>query len=386
MSLRAWLLAVSLAAAVPCAAQAPASVPAVPDFAGPALLAPAVAVIPTPPDFPRGKISGVVFGDYYGNLAGDPRHAYSSSGADSGRANIDNSGKPITRDLNGFQIRRIYFQLDNDLSIRVSTRFRLEADGRSLASDGKLGVSVKGAYLQVRRVCPRGDLFFGVISTPTFDGVEEFWQYRSVEKTLTDFRGLGGSTDLGAALRGSFDPDRRFGYALMVGNGAGQKPEDNRYKRLYASLPVRAGALRIEPYADYESAAGGRDRATYKLFVGYEPGRAAIGVELLDRVDHRSAGGNQEPVGASLFVRGAPREQLAAFARVDLYRPDRRAADRVDSQLWIAGLDWQPFRDVHFMPNLEAVQYRARGAAVAPAHHDLQARLTISYKFSKPQS
>lgn len=389
MSLRAWLLAAALAAAVPCAAQTTAPAPAGPDSADSAALAapPPTLLTPpsTPPDFPRGKVSGIVFGDYYGNLAGDPRHAYDGSGADSGKANIDNSGKPITRDLNGFQIRRIYFQLDNDLSIRVSTRFRLEADGKSLASDGKLGVAVKGAYLQVRRVYPRGDLFFGVIPTPTFDGVEEFWGYRSVEKTLTDFRGLGGSTDLGAALRGSFDPGRRFGYAVMVGNGAGQKPEDNRYKRLYFSLPVRLGDLRLEPYADYESAAGGRDRATYKLFAGYELRRAAIGVELLDRVNHRPAG-NQEPIGASLFVRGAPLEQLAAFARVDLYRPDRRAANRVDSQLWIAGLDWQPFKDVHFMPNVEATQFQTRGTAVAPAHHDLQARLTVSYRFSKPQS
>src|SRR5207247_1515825 len=85
--------------------------------ATPALL-PAPLTPPTGPDFPRGRISGYAFGDVYWNATGDPRHAYSASGSDSGKVNLDSSGKPITQDLNGVQVRRIYFQLDNDLSIR----------------------------------------------------------------------------------------------------------------------------------------------------------------------------------------------------------------------------------------------------------------------------
>ena len=89
-------------------------------------------VVQTAPDYPRGKISGYMFGDYYYNLAGDPNHHYNSAGADSGAlVNIDGNGKQaITRDLNGFQFRRVYLQLDNDLSARYSTRVRLEGDGK----------------------------------------------------------------------------------------------------------------------------------------------------------------------------------------------------------------------------------------------------------------
>jgi hypothetical protein len=36
------------------------------------------------------------------------------------------------------------------------------------------------------------------------------------------------------------------------------------------------------------------------------------------------------------------------------------------------------------MPNVVQMQYKAQGTAVAPAHHDTQARLTFYYKFSKP--
>jgi len=295
MSRRTWFILAALAVAAPAAAQAPA-VPLSPPVApssteqttpAPPAPPPAPGVTPTAPDFPRGKISGYLFGDYYFNVVGDPRHAYNAAGADTiGKANIDAAAKPITRDLNGFQIRRAYFQLDNDLSIKYSTRFRLEADGKSLTSDGKVGLAVKAAYLQARNAYPRADFFFGILTTPIYEVAEEFWGYRSIEKELADFRGIGSSADIGAELKGFADPGHRFGYSAMVGNGLGQKPEDNRDKKVYLGLPARLGDFRIEPYFDYENVAAHQDRATYKLFAGYEARIGAIGGEALGCVNH----------------------------------------------------------------------------------------------------
>lgn len=349
---------------------------------------------PSRADYPRGTISGLVFGDAYYNVSGDPGHDYGASGSDTARTNIESAAFPngqprvIGRDLNGLQIRRIYFQLDNDLSPRVATRFRLEADSREVTSGGKIGVFVKAAYVQVKDVVPRGNVLVGMMNTPTFENSEEFWGYRSVEKTIVDFRGLATSSDLGVNLKGHLDDGRRIGYSAMVGDGTGQKPEDNRYKRAYLALPLRPTEdLRIEPYVDYEGFqdnAGNSDRVLYKLFVGYELGRAAIGAEVVDRVNHRLVGRNREPFGISVFGRARASDRLSGFARYDRWQPDTRAANRVDSDLYIAGLDWEPVKDVHFMPNVEATGYRARGAAVAPPHHDLQARITFYYRFSKP--
>jgi hypothetical protein len=368
MSAKAWLTAVSILVAVPCAAQTP-------------------QVTPTPPDFPRGRISGYVFGDYYDNLAGDPTHHYNAAGSDSDKVNIDNAtaAQQIGKDLNGFQIRRLYFQLDNDLSVKYSTRFRLEAESKSLTSDGKIGVAVRVAHLQVKEVYPRADMLVGVLTTPIWENPEDFWQYRSIEKTIADFRGLGSSADEGLELKGFADGDHRLGYTAMVGNGIGNKPEDNRYKKAMLAVPIHVGDLRLEPFADYENGPSGTDRATYKGFAGYEFKKAAVGAEVVDRVNHRPAG-NQEPFGFSLFARATQTATLAGFVRFDLWQPDRRADNRVDSQLWIAGIDWQPFPDVHLMPNVEATQFDAKGTAVAPAHHDLQARVTFYYRFSRPQS
>ena len=382
---RAAIMAIVMAFAVPWSAQAQQEQPATtPDSTQvPAEAPPPTPVAQTEPDFPRGRISGYMFGDAYYNVSGDPTHNYSGS-ADLGKVNID--GTPnITRDLNGIQLRRVYFQLDNDLSVKYSTRFRLEMDGKELTSGGKLGVFVKNAYLQAKNIIPRGNFFFGEITTPTFENSEEFWQYRSIEKTVVDFRGLASSSDLGVELKGFVDSNHKLGYSGMIGNGQGQKPETNRYKRMYLAVPIfPIHDLRIEPYVDYEWGVADADKALYKLFAGYELKKAAIGAELLDMVVHSRVAPNTEPRAASLFARVTATPTLAGFARADRWIPNKRADNRVDQDLLIAGLDWQPYKDVHVMPNVESLQYRAQGTGVAPAHHDTQARVTFYYKFSKP--
>ncbi len=390
MNVRVAFVVALTALVIPWAAQAQQAAPA--DSQGvtqsapePApLTPPAAPVAEAAPDFPRGRISGTMFGDAYYNVTGDPQHRYSIAGADSDQVNIDGS-KNIGKDLNGIQVRRVYFQLDNDLSIKFATRFRLEMDGKELTSGGKLAVFVKNAYLQVKNLVPRGNFFFGEITTPTFENSEEFWQYRSIEKMIADFRGIASSSDLGLEMKGYADAAHKIGYAAMIGDGQGQKPETNRYKRFYFSLPLNPiHDLKIEPYVDYEPGVAGADKALYKLFAGYEFKKAAIGGEILTQVVHSRVSPNTEPRGYCVFARATPLPTLGAFARYDRWQPNKRATDRVDSDLIIAGLDWQPYKDVHVMPNVETTQYRAQGAAVAPSHHDTQARVTLYYKFSKP--
>jgi hypothetical protein len=355
-----------------------------------AFAAPAFAqtpVTPTPPDFPRGTISGYLFGDWYDNVAGNPVHVYGVSGADSlGLANIDGSGKAITRDLNGVQLRRAYFQVDNDLSIKYSTRFRLEADSKSLTSDGKIGVAVKAAYMKVRNLYPRADMYFGVIATPTFENSEEYWQFRSVEKTMVDFRGVAPSADVGVEVKGFADPGHAVGYTLMVGDGNGNKPETNRDKRGYFALPLRWKDLRVEPYVDYENVFDRRDKATYKVFAGYDIRHGAVGYEYVEHVSHKPVGVFSYAVGHSVFARCSATPTIAGFARADFWQPNLNDPNRVVQQFYIAGVDWQPMKDVHFMPNVESMQYTAKGRGVVPSHHDLQARVTLFWKFTKPQS
>jgi len=345
----------------------------------------------TEPDYPRGRISGLVFGDLYYNVEGDPEHRYNSAGADSGLANIDGSTLPsgnprnITQDLNGIQIRRIYLQGDNDLSARVATRWRFETDSKELTTPGlKITTFIKNAYIQVKNVVPGGSGFFGMITTPIYETADEVWGYRAIEKTIADFRGLASSSDLGIEMKGFVDGGHKIGYAAMVGTGTGQRPENNRYKRYYFALPLRLiEGLTLEPYVDFEDFPSVAERTTYKALAGYEFRRLALGAEVVDQVRH-SSGVTTEPFGLSVFARGKIGTTLSGYARFDRWQPNTRAANRVDSDLYIAGLDWEPMKDVHFMPNVEATQYHARGSEVGPPTHDLQARLTVYYRWSKP--
>jgi hypothetical protein len=384
MRARAAILVTLMTFMIPWTAQAQQSPDTTQTAPEPAVMTPPpVPVTQTEPDFPRGRISGYMFGDAYYNVAGDPVHTYVGS-ADLGKPNID--GAPnIGKDLNGFQVRRVYFQLDNDLSVKFATRFRLEMDGKELTSGGKLGVFVKNAYLQAKNVVPRGNFFFGEINTPTFENSEEFWQYRSIEKTIADFRGIASSSDLGVELKGYADGGHKVGYSAMIGDGQGQKPETNRYKRMYLSVPLNpVRDFKIEPYVDYEWGVAGADKALYKVFAGYEFKKAAIGGEAVDQVAHSRVLPNTEARGFSVFARAMPSPTLGAFVRADRWQPNTRLDNRIDQDLLIGGIDWQPYKDVHIMPNVESLQYRAKGTAVAPAHHDTQARITFYYKFSKP--
>jgi len=375
MTLRRQVLAAACAIALPLGAGA----------------ARAQQVPSTDPDYPRGRISGLVFGDLYYNVVGDPEHRYNSSGADSGLANIDGSTLPsgtprnVTQDLNGIQIRRIYIQGDNDLSAKVSTRWRFETDSKELTTPGlKISTFIKNAYVQVKNVVPGGNALFGMLTTPIFETADEAWGYRPIEKTIADFRGLASSSDLGIQMKGFVDANHRIGYSAMVGTGTGQRPENNRYKRYYLAVPLRLiEGFTLEPYVDYEDFPSVAERATYKALAAYEFRKFAIGSEVVSQVRHVS-GATTEPFGLSVFARGKMGTTLSGYARFDRWQTDTRAANRVDSDLYIAGLDWEPLKDVHLMPNVEATQYHARGTAVSPPTHDLQARITVYYRWAKP--
>src|SRR5262245_6630923 len=104
MRVRAAILAGFMAFMIPWSAQAQqgatdSTAVAPPEGSEPQVLTPPpVPVVQTEPDFPRGRISGYMFGDAYYNVSGDPTHTYSGS-ADLGKVNVD--GTPnITRDLN----------------------------------------------------------------------------------------------------------------------------------------------------------------------------------------------------------------------------------------------------------------------------------------------
>jgi hypothetical protein len=305
------------------------------------------------------------------------------------------------------------------------------ANGDNLV-DGKMSFWIKNFNIRVRDLWNGTDFVIGEISTPGFalnepgtNGPtslsEATWAYRSVEKTLTDFH-KNNSYDVGAALQGTFDPaTKNFGYVAMVGNNStssllsAANANTGFYKIFYGDLWAKFfnQHLYVDFYADYAKTAPatyaipGQEHNMFKIFASYNSKPVTIGVEaytqnIASGVENTA---NKSPEDAtvhaiSFWVRGPLVKQLNFFARYDSYNPDTQfnTADAytvntnygsynptTKEQFYTAGLDYNPIKNVHFMPNFWLVDYTNQGptAATVPNDHTLVYRFTFFYTFGK---
>lgn len=325
-----------------------------------------------------GKISGLVFGDYFFKVSGD------SSG-------FAGQYTSYPKSYQAFEIRRVYLRYDHVISKEFSAQVTLESTEKT-SIGGKYGIAVKTAYLEWKNLIPQSSIFFGMSSTPTWDLSERVWNYRSIEKNIIDFRGLGSSVDLGASVKGTFDKKNNYGYFVMIANGTGQKFENNKYKKYYGSLfakPVKG--LTVEGYTDFEPNAGDKNKITLKGFAGYQDGIFSIGVETFQQTQKHAAFDSLDvvPVGVSAFAwvslikkttHPENRQVLNAFARFDYFDPDTKTDDSgFRENFIIVGLDYMPVKDVHIMPNVWVTSYSDKSPAKLKKDANVVARLTFNY-------
>lgn len=300
-----------------------------------------------------GKLKGFMFGDYYAVLSAD---------------NDDADRPPEKR--NALQLRRIYLTYDRSIDDTFSIRYRLEAKDAGFDSESKMEPFVKHAYLKWKKGLAGADLYLGLSSTPTFSIADKAWGYRPVEKTLLDLNKIGSSSDLGVALKGQ---SGKLGYHLMVGNGPGQKSENDNGKKLYGSISMKAAAgITVEGYADFNMLPADQNQQTIKGLVAVKKESFRGGIEGVSRTNKKGAAGDDETItGLSAFGTLLLSDSLKGFGRLD--RVSNDATDTTDL-LVIAGLDHSPSENIHLMPNL----YIQMPDGPEP---NIQARLTFFYKY-----
>ena len=300
-----------------------------------------------------GTIKGVMFGEYYYILAADETDAKQP------------------RKRNAFRFRRLYFTYQKDIATDFAIRFRLEAKDAGFAQGAKMEPFVKHGYLQWKKGLGDADIYLGLSGTPTWAVAEKVWGYRSIAKTVLDWNKIGSSADLGAALKGAAG---QLSYHLMVGNGPGQKPEDDHGKKFYGSLSFKAAdRLILEGYADFNAKPAGRNERTFKGFVGWQGAKGKVGLEVFSRTNELAGDNGEDQVidGVSAFGSLPLSAALKGFGRVDAVSHD--AEDDRDL-LFIAGLDYAAAKAVHLMPNVIVESSTGRDANV-------QGRLTFFCKF-----
>ncbi len=341
----------------------------------------------------QGKFSGYMFGDYFYNIARDTAFSH---------ANLPNSALTGAKGDQAFQFRRIYFTYDNDISERFTARFRLEADQAANTSNGKIGVMVKDAYLRWKNVFKWNDLVFGLQPTADIDIVETAWGYRSLEKTIVDLRGIVSSRDLGLALKGKTDEAGIFSYWVLVGNGNGNAPENDKYKRFYLTAVVKPiKNLQVMAYADYGARANINDKfstsvpkatiangtMTYHAFVGYaEPDKYSVGLEgfmtsTANGLSTTTAYKSKPSQGISAWASVNFQPDLALVGRYDFYDPNSDSDYKGDARNYFLGaFVWKPDKNVSIMPNVQIETYEA--VPNGPTFEtSVTGRLTLYYVF-----
>jgi len=289
-----------------------------------------------------------------------------------------------------------------------------------VVSNGKFAPYVKLANIRWKNIFKNSDFVFGQQSTPAFaktgrndQTAEEVWAYRSIERTITDVRRTP-SYDMGMSLQGWFDNKGRFGYTVLVGNGTSAKPETDNFKWFYGDVYAKFFNKRlvIDLYQDYEKLNWGvyvpgakagtespnghwyHDRNMTKLFAAWNAKKFTIGTEIFQNtilgdvkvtgVDKNTYYRTSKSTGMSVFVRGRilsnkeGNQKLGFFARYDNYDPtgnlgaivgDKNTASYTASTsnyepttkegFLTYGIDFQPIKNVHIMPNVWMNTYKS---------------------------
>jgi hypothetical protein len=349
---------------------------------------------------PSGKLWGQIFGDYTYKL----------------HANTFNMGNTqyatYPKDFNSFDYRRIFLGYDYDISEKFSSAFLLASDGQ-IASDGSRAIYVKAVYLRWKNIFKNIDLVLGQQPTSTFTVASDTWGYRSLEKTIMDFRKIGVSYDFGVSLQGKFNKNGDYGYSLMVGNGSGTKPENDKFKKKYVDIwgKFLDKKLILDIGCDNEIAQTSpykKSKTTIKGFVSYQMENVTIGLEAFSQLQ-KNYTMCTEPVpsvlkdttnavasGITMFVKGFINSKLGWVVRYDHYNPDTKFnANDVYSTAYpsfytesfvLAGLDYIVAKNVHVMPNIWYDKYDNRAVAfnkLDKSSYDLAARITVFYAFNK---
>lgn len=325
----------------------------------------------------QGSFKGYMIAEYYNVL----KH-HSGSADDGG-----------IEGRHGFWFRRIYFTYNNNLSETVKMRLRIEMNSPGslpFSSSSTLTPFVKDAYLSAK--ISGQELVAGIISPPTFGRtVEDFWGYRSLEKTPLDLLKIRSSRDFGIALKGSFDQGKVANYMVMYGNGSSNKAETNKHKIVYGALTFNPTEnVVVEAYGDYESKPGdvssyvlqgfggfqgewgrigaqysfydlsmGETNYDYYIMSGFAIIRAAKDVELIARYDRMSGNG---------FDNNFAGQKIA-------YIPFAKNPGNAVN-LFIGGFSWNATKNVWLIPNIKYVNYSHNGIA-----NNVYGNLTLWFKF-----
>jgi hypothetical protein len=314
------------------------------------------------PEFPSGKFSGLMFGDYYWYYE---RHQDQISSAD----------PTVIEGQQGLWFRRIYFTYDLSFNKSLTTRFRLEVNSNGNFTGGNLVPYVKDAYLKWT-YSGEQRLTLGIHPTLTFDWLDVFWGLRHIEKTPADLYRVDSSRDFGVTVDGP-TPIDGLNYAVQFGNESGSGSETDEGKILrFETRYQRNPGIAFDGFYSFGGRPQGRNRHTAQGIAGFRTTVARVGAQYLWQ--QRKSGQDDVPdqtiaIWSGFAVWEFLPKKANLFFRVDDVtghlgdlETGLPGADGIDYWLlstqspfatWILGGEWYLHPTVRVGPNLELVRY-----------------------------
>ena len=318
-----------------------------------------------------GRISGLIFGDYYYFA----RHHL-----------------PEFEEQHGIWLRRGYFTYDHTFSPKVTTRFRLEVNSDGRLQGGELTPYIKDAYVRWT-FAGRQQLTLGIQPSLTFEFLESVWGLRHIEKTPLDLYRTDSSRETGFTVAGPVNESGSLRYAYQFGNDAGQNSETNRFKAQRAVFRYETNpGISIEGFWGHSDREDDADRDTAQVFVGYRRPTVRAGFQYTFQ-RRSTAGGVGVRTDLDIYsgfgVLEMPQRKLSFFVRLDRF--DDPCADcepmeylpispNAPFTLTIAGMEYHILPNVRVGPNIEHVAYSTPSAGARPKN-DTVARFTFYWNW-----
>jgi hypothetical protein len=315
------------------------------------------------PKFPFGKLSGLLFGDFYWYYKWH-------------QDQISSTDTTSVQGQQGFWFRRIYFTYDWTYSEKVTTRFRLEANSNGQFAGGNITPYVKDAYLRWT-YGGKHQLTLGIQPSLTFDWLDGFWGLRHIEKSPADLYRIDSSRDFGLTSGGPLANDG-LRYAVQLGNESGQGSEGQ--KGMILRLEGRfegSNGVALEGFYSYGRRRPlGDNRQTVQGIGGVRKELGRVGAQYLWQ--ERKSGRDDLPdqtiaIWSGFAVWDIGPRKADVFFRADGVKGDLGGvetglpgADGIDYWLlspnskftmWIVGGEWYLHPAIRLGPNLELVKY-----------------------------
>lgn len=142
-----------------------------------------------------------------------------------------------------FVVSRAYIDLKRDIDSNMAVRLTTDVDrSGTIEGDTRYEVFLKYAYFDFKNlgvpVIGLDTLRAGQSPTNWINIVENYWNYRYVQKTMMDYFGVYSTADLGVSALGSLNLGvpglTKVDYQGTIMNGSGYKSAETNYQKDYA--------------------------------------------------------------------------------------------------------------------------------------------------------